>query len=457
MLQPDEISFDVVIVGAGPAGLSAARTVARLGYKTLVVERMSEPGELGHICNAIILPNHELTPGERALGGLYFPQVDLLVPGSLIISEQAQQKYLAPGGNEFLAGAGSDGSTDSATDGALIDKPGLLRLLADQAQAAGAHFMWGTSAIGLLYQGARVCGIRTAAGDINADIVIAAEGASHALCEEAGLFPNDAHTGRRALVLAQELDAPAVGPGQLGRIVTLGRLYSSAPAGFGTLLMPAVGRAIMMFTLLVDDIDCATASMAWQYLAEFAHDQRICDLLKDACVVRRSSYLMPMGEAPTSTVRDGLLGVGDSVTPGGYLGILPAIYLGRQAALVAAGALDEGDTTAAALQDYDTFYQELIAPGLQAEARGVEALLEMSDDELDRLSMVLNWLHMPLPFFGGRGSAPAETLNWLGGQLAIDEEDLALVSRVFGAPAQVAEMQAVPAFLPSRDGASVSF
>ena len=33
--------FDLLIVGAGPAGLSAARTAARLGFRTLVVDRLA--------------------------------------------------------------------------------------------------------------------------------------------------------------------------------------------------------------------------------------------------------------------------------------------------------------------------------------------------------------------------------------------------------------------------------
>ena len=36
--------FDVVIVGAGPAGLSAAITTARAGLSTLVIERGESPG-----------------------------------------------------------------------------------------------------------------------------------------------------------------------------------------------------------------------------------------------------------------------------------------------------------------------------------------------------------------------------------------------------------------------------
>ncbi len=40
--------YNVAIVGAGPAGLSAARTVARLGFSVVVFEQLAQPGELQH-------------------------------------------------------------------------------------------------------------------------------------------------------------------------------------------------------------------------------------------------------------------------------------------------------------------------------------------------------------------------------------------------------------------------
>ena len=38
------MNFDVVIVGSGPGGMSAARTLAGSGLKTAVIERLSESG-----------------------------------------------------------------------------------------------------------------------------------------------------------------------------------------------------------------------------------------------------------------------------------------------------------------------------------------------------------------------------------------------------------------------------
>jgi flavin-dependent dehydrogenase len=425
--QQQSTAADAVVVGAGPAGLAAARTLARLGFQTILVEQAAEAGLLTHICNALVVPASGPSATEPAPGGLYFPQVDLVVPESLVVTRSAFQTCLAPGGERF------ETIFDQAPVPALLlDKPGLLRLLARQAAASGATLLWDTAVVGLLFDGDRVAGVRTMRGDIRAGIVLSAEGAARHLCEQADLYPRSGRNGYHLVIGSQELEAPLVSPGNLGRIVTLGRPTTSAPTGYGTLLLPASGRAIMTYTMLLDDVNCSTMDSAWRHLAEYAHDPRVAGLLGGARVLRRSSFLIPVGRAPDCVVRQGFMGVGDAISPAGYLGILPALYLGRQAALVAAGALDAGNVSAEALMPFDDFFRQALLPGLEAEARATMALVTMQDAEIDRLCTLLNALHLPVPFLQGSPRPVPETVAWLGQQLALDPADLDLVGHVFG-------------------------
>jgi flavin-dependent dehydrogenase len=147
-------------------------------------------------------------------------------------------------------------------------------------------------------------------------------------------------------------------------------------------------------------------------------------------------------------VTDGFIGLGDAVAPAGYLGILPAIFLGRQAALIAAEALDEGDPSEQNLAPYDQLYHALVVPALQAEAKATVALLEMTDDELDRLAELLNWLHLPIPFLGYKHSVDWNHLHDLVRQFPLAACDWDLLMRVLSEPGGPAAMPAIAPAMP---------
>ncbi len=62
--KPKGGEFDVVIVGAGPAGLTAAMYAARLGLKAVVLEKENKPGG-----RAALAPVVEDYPGIERIGG----------------------------------------------------------------------------------------------------------------------------------------------------------------------------------------------------------------------------------------------------------------------------------------------------------------------------------------------------------------------------------------------------
>ncbi|UXD21357.1 thioredoxin reductase [Ignicoccus pacificus DSM 13166] len=62
--RPRGGSFDVVIIGAGPAGLTAGMYASRLGLKTVILEKAMKPG--GRTANAPIVEDY---PGIEKIGG----------------------------------------------------------------------------------------------------------------------------------------------------------------------------------------------------------------------------------------------------------------------------------------------------------------------------------------------------------------------------------------------------
>lgn len=403
-------AYDIIVIGAGPAGLSAARTAAGLGLRTLVLERLPRVGELGHPCGGAIAPVPGFVSGQRRDDGLHFLELDLVIPSSLIVGSPTIQRYVSPGGREFRVAFPNRDDFPVA----VIDKPALLRLMAEQAKAAGAKLQFGTSVTGLLEEAERIAGVRTRGGEIRARAVLSAEGISRRLCIEAGLYRGLPPATRYAFIVNADFEAPAVHTEHLAQIATFGQRYTSAPQGFGTVLLPAPGRASVYFAILRDKAKAHANKSLWFYLDEYIReDPRVRGFFAGARAVRRAGCRLEIRVVPPHVVRDGFLGVGDAVTPGGHLGILPSMYLGQQAARVVAEAVRAGDTSAERLAPYDRLFHGPILRGLETEGKIMMGLAGMTDDEIDRVCQTLSRLNLIPFFFGDWRPILWESLRWV--------------------------------------------
>ena len=146
------MSYDVIVVGAGPAGSAAAKECAQRGLSTLCIE---EHGTIGHpVQCAGLLSNAAFSECRTSTR----PVLNKIT-GARVISGK---------GNEFLIDAGG-------TKAVVVDRSALDREMAEAAADAGAEIRLKTSVYGVAEDTVRTRGVG-GHEEIRFRILIAADG-----------------------------------------------------------------------------------------------------------------------------------------------------------------------------------------------------------------------------------------------------------------------------------------
>jgi len=357
-------TFDAIVVGAGPAGTSAALGLTRRGARVLLLERGEYPG------------------AKNMFGGMmaYCPAPEQLVPDFWLRApwERAVTRRVLTVMSEtsstsivFQAAARSDGpsvgagsSSDRSLTGFTLYRPQFDRWYAQQAVAQGVTLLTGCRVEGLLLRDGAVRGVTVAGSEdvVEAPLVIACDGTLSFLAQQAGLHegmkPEHVALGIRALYsLSEEEVDERMGLsgregathqflGCTGRVRGGGFIYSQ----LDTL---SVGLVVHLDALK------AGGTAPYDLLERFVASPPVDAILRGARPVEYSAHLLP--EAGTRMVprlsAAGLLVAGDAAGlcyTNGLIqeGMNLAMTSGLVAAQVAAEALAEGDLSARRLGRY---------------------------------------------------------------------------------------------------------
>jgi digeranylgeranylglycerophospholipid reductase len=164
---------DVLVVGAGPTGSTAAKYAARVGASVLLIEKRSEIG----------------TPvrcGE-GVAKRWLEEIGLSPNGEFICHEVDGARIIAPDGTALVV----DETRAGNECGYILERDLFDRFLAKEAAKAGAEILIKTSAVGLLHEDGRTIGARCEhmgqTFDVRAKFVIGADGFESQVGRWAGL------------------------------------------------------------------------------------------------------------------------------------------------------------------------------------------------------------------------------------------------------------------------------
>ena len=347
--------FDVIVVGAGPAGAAAALVLARAGRRVALLERGPFPGS------------------KNMYGGVVYGRIlDTLIPNWW--EQVPVQRWVTRRSTMLLTGTQSL-SVDYRNEawgappynGCTTLRPDFDAWLAGVAEDAGAVLITSTTATGLL-RGAdgHVNGVRTDRpdGDLRARVVIACDGVNSFLAKEAGLYPdrdpaNFTLGAKEVLGLPRdEIDRRFGLRGDEGADIEIVGATGDVPGGafvytnadsiaIGVVLrLPELGRS---------------GRRPEQFIADLKAHPSIAPMVEGADLKEYSAHLIPEGgyDAMPSMVSDGLLVAGDAaalcLAAGIWLeGVNFAIGSGKAAAETAIEGMDRNDTSAAGLSGYRT-------------------------------------------------------------------------------------------------------
>src|SRR5580658_7134815 len=320
--------FDVVVVGAGPAGSLAARAAAESGARTLLLDHRPE---LGHPVQC-----GEFVPSPAELADLFdCPQLigtAFATPATTVLHETRWMACVSPYGHRFRF----------PLHGATVSRRAFDKALAVRAEGAGAELRYPLGVTGVRGREVRLANGSTVEGAV----VIGADGPLSTVGRSVGLIPER--------TMFRMITATVDGPLSDGIELFFGR---DAPGGYGWSFPRThdlnVGLGVP---------ELRPGETLGGLLEKFVDRYHL------GAIREPTRWWVPVGPPPASLVRENVLLCGDAAnlvmaTNGG--GIPTAMLSGW----LAGGAASARVRSGAPLAQYDVAWRQTLFEPLERAAR----------------------------------------------------------------------------------------
>lgn len=353
--------FDIIVVGAGPAGSSAAYILAKAGFNVLMLERGEYPG------------------AKNLFGGVFYSKVlNDLFPN--FWEEAPVERYVTKHVTTFLCETDSFSlefkSKDFSTppyNGFTVLRSRFDRWFAGKAEEAGAVLMTNTIVDDIIWEKQKAVGVkvRKKEGEVYADLIIIADGINSIIVRKAKLrtdySPEQVAVGVKELIKLpeEEINKRFGLKGDEGGAYTFVGNATNGIEGGGFLYTNknsiSLGIVCHLSGLL------RSKRGPYEIIEDFKSHPSIANLIEGGILKEYSGHLVNEGGFDTMPplFTDGLLIAGDAATMcvnNGLTirGVDLAIGSGVAAAETAIKAKEKGDFSKLTLSYYRNVLEEKV-------------------------------------------------------------------------------------------------
>lgn len=340
----------VIVVGAGPAGIACAVTVARAGKEVVLIERGKFSGSKNVFGGAIYAqPTREI-----------FPDFEKTAP---LERRNIEHKFAILGENDGTVVSYRKSDTVSYS----VIRGKFDRWMAEEAQKEGVILVEETVVKDLLVEDGCVVGVRTELEEYYADIVVLADGVNSLLAKQMGLrddikpedvalsvkevfkLPEEVINDRFHVNFEEGCIYEIFGGPMLG-MLGLGFLYTNKDS-------VSIGLGVALNELVEN------SQRPYELLDKLKRHPEIAPLLKGGELLEYSAHLIPEGgyKKIPALFADGVMVCGDAsmfVNNMHWEGTNLAMMSGKYAGETAVIALGKGDFSSQSLSRYQEMLED---------------------------------------------------------------------------------------------------